>query len=177
MTPEALVTSLYRAEQLDLLHLSLISLLDMVRDQEINLVLEQSSKSDQHKKLFLEKLIAGVKSKELAAALTTELKAGNLSFFEEKPFGDFLKAMQDIAHTCVIIRLTVAIAFKEKDIKEMATLMSEKIGAQVVLSCKVDGSLIGGVIIQHGSYVSDYSLKSQLDLFRSHWHKAVAHSA
>ena len=66
---------------------------------------------------------------------------------------------------------------KEKDIKEMAEVMSQKIGAQVVLSCKVDSSLIGGAIIQHGSYVSDYSLKSQLDLFRSRWHKAVAHTA
>lgn len=164
-----LTKSFFRAEQLDLLHLSLINLLDMVKDGEVDLVLDQDSKSEQQKRLFIDKLIEGVRSQELAAFL----KAQPLDFFREKDFGTFLEAMRKEADTFDIVRLTLAIEFKEPALREMAAVLSEKIGKPVVLSIKVDRTLYGGAIVQHGSYQSDFSLHTQLDIFRSRWHRAV----
>jgi ATP synthase F1 delta subunit len=165
---------MYRAEQLDLLHLTLINLLDMVRDGEIDLVLEQDTKTDQHKNLFIEKLLTDCKSAELKKTLTEHLAADGIDFFREKNLGPFLQAIQHAANACTVVKLTVAVEFKEKDLREMAAVLSERLGKQVVLGIKVDHSLIGGAIIQHGSYLNDYSVKTQLEMYRSRWHKAVA---
>lgn len=63
--------------------------------------------------------------------------------------------------------------FKEHDVWEFAALLSKKIDRPVVVSVKVEKDLIGGAIIQFGSYLSDFSIKTQLDIFRENWHKAV----
>lgn len=164
-----LTKNFFRAEQLDLLHLSLINLLDMVKDGEVDLLLDQEGKSMKQKRLFIDKLIAGVRSEELAEFL----RAQSVDFFREKDFGAFLEAMRKEAETFDIVRLTLAIEFKENDLKEMSQLLGEKIGRPVVLSIKVDRNLYGGAIVQHGSYQSDYTVHTQLDLFRSRWHRAV----
>ena len=172
--PHELVEAMYKAEQLDLLHLSLINLIDMVRDGEIDLVLDQDNKTLTQKKLFIEKLINDITSPELKKLLTDRLKNEGVEIFSEKNIGPFLHAIQRTANGCTVVKLTVATTFKEKDLQEMAAILSERIGKQVMLSIKVDTSLIGGVIMQHGSYLSDYTVKTQLDLYRSRWHKAVA---
>jgi|GEM_PF-6856996 len=170
----ALVQELYQAEQLDLLHLAVINLLDMVKDGEIDLVLEQDNKSTEQKEAFLQKMVGEVRAAGLQKELQKHLDAHDIAFFQEKEFGPFLQTIQYAANGGVVAKLTVAIKFKDKDIKEMAAKFSAKLGKQVVLSIKVDPSLIGGAIIQHGSYLNDYSLKTQLDLYRSRWHRAVA---
>jgi F0F1-type ATP synthase delta subunit len=169
---EAITSTFHRAEQLDLLHLSLINLLDMVKDGEVDLVLDQDSKSVKQKRAFIDKLIAGVSSEELAEVLRSQ----PLDFFREKDLGEFLTALRKEAEKFEIVRLTLALEFKEQDLRDMVAVLSEKLGKPVVLSIKVDRSLFGGAIIQHGSYQSDFSLHTQLDIFRSRWHKAVVAS-
>jgi F0F1-type ATP synthase delta subunit len=164
-----LTAAFTKAEQLDLLYLSLINLMDMVKDGEVDLVLDQEGKSTKQKQLFLDKMVAGVQSVELA----THLKSQPMDFFYEKNLGPFLQQLKREADQFEIVRLTVAVVFKEKDLKEMATFLSEKLGKPTVLSIKLDKNLFGGVIVQHGSFQSDFSVHTQLDIFRSRWHRAV----
>ncbi|CAN5129830.1 hypothetical protein BH11PAT4_BH11PAT4_1190 [soil metagenome] len=163
------VSGFYKAEQLDLLYLSLISLTDMVKDGEVDLVLDQDKKSAKQKQLFIEKLVSGVQSPELK----TFLKKQPVDFFYERDLGPYLQQLKKEADQFEIVRLTVAAIFKEADLQEMANLLSEKLGKPAVLSIKVNRTLFGGAIVQHGSYQSDFSIHTQLDIFRSRWHKAV----
>lgn len=182
-TPEAIfegiLEKIYRAEQVDFLHLSLINLLDMVKDGEIDLMLEQPKKTFKQKAAFIDKVIEGIESRELRAALLEifqlelEDPAHELAFFREKYLGALLRTLQQEAEHFIIVKLVVAVDFKEKDLREMVDLLEGKIERQVALELRVDPDLIGGAIIQFGTYISDYSLKTRLDLFRSHWHRAV----
>ncbi len=169
----ALLAKLYRAEQLDALHLSIINLLDMVMDEEISLVLEQKGKTDTEKFSFLQKVVDSVHSPELHGLLEDAVHRKDLRFFDEKELGDLLRYLQKQAQQFVIVKLTVAVHFKEHDVWEFAALLSKKIDRPVVVSVKVEKDLIGGAIIQFGSYLSDFSIKTQLDIFRENWHKAV----
>lgn len=166
---QELTGSFIKAEQLDLLYLSIISLLDMVKDGEIDLVLDQEGKSVKQKRLFIDKLIDGIHSPELAESLRQQ----PLEFFYEKDFGPFLEQLKKEADKFEIVRITVALEFKEVDLREMTAFLSEKLGKPTVLSIKLDKNLFGGAIVQHGSFQSDFSLHTQLDIFRSRWHKAV----
>lgn len=166
---ESLLAQLYRADQLDFLHLSLINLLEMTAADEIEMILDQPDKSAKHKQLFLEKVIGAVSSAELQAILEKQ----DITFFRTRDFEPFLHTLQHRAQDFAVVKLSVALEFTEADLREMATLMSEKIGHPTVLAVKVEKDLIGGAIVQYGSYLSDYSLKTQLDVFRSKWHRAV----
>ena len=166
---ESLLARLYRADQLDFLHLSLINLLEMTADDEIEMILDQPEKSAKHKQLFLEKVVAAVSSPELKEVLNGQ----DITFFRTRDFEPFLHTLQHRAQEFAVVKLSVAIEFTEADLREMAALMGEKIGHPTVLAVKVEKDLVGGAVVQYGSYLSDYSLKTQLDVFRSKWHRAV----
>ncbi len=169
----AMLGKLYRAEQLDALHLSIINLLDMVMDEELSLVLEQKNKSEAEKLSFLQKVVDSVHSPELHGVLEDAIHRKDLAFFDEKELGDLLRFLQKEAQQFTIVRLTLALHFKEHDIWEFAALLSKKINKPVVISVKVEKDLIGGAIIQFGSYLSDFSIRSQIEIFQENWHKAV----
>lgn len=175
---------IYLASQLDVLHLSLINVIDMVKDGEIDLLLDQAGKSPKQKALFLQKIVDGVESTELRQALQETLneQAGtamqsavedSFSFFREHALADLLHRLQSNAESITIVRLQVATEFKPDDLREMATLLSKKINQQVALLPTVEHSLIGGAIVQFGTYLSDYSVRARLEQFRAHWHRAV----
>ena len=167
---------LYLAEQLDRLHLSIINLMEMVQDEELTLILDQPDKTDKHKILFLEKIIRSISSPELRTILDEALKRKDFAFFSEKELSGVLRALQEAAAKLIVVRISVAIEFKPEDVRAMADLLTEKVGRQTVVSLKVDRSLIGGAIVQNGNYLSDYSIKTQLEIFRSRWHHAVSDS-
>ena len=113
------------------------------------------------------------KSEELQNILTEQISKGNLDFFSKKEFPDFLAHLQREVEKIVIVKLTVALKFKEPDLKAMASLLSEKIGKPVAFQLTVDRSLIGGAIIQYGNYLSDYSIRTKLGEFKEQWHEAI----
>lgn len=168
-----IISSLILSEELDLLHSSLSALFDMSDEGEIDLILEQSKKSDKQKVLYLEKVIKAVESPALRHLMETELQAGHLEFFSGKYLSDFLHNLQREAERTCVIKLTTAIKFKPQDIRQMTQLLTEKVGRPTVLEIKVEPSLIGGAIVQHGSYISDYSIKTRLGQFRTEWKEAV----
>src|ERR1044072_178401 len=183
-----LLDKLYLAEQVDLLTLSLINLQDMIKDGEIDLVLQQAKKSVKQKAFFIQKIIEAVESPELRQMLEAELNrdlqntvkdSGNehsFDYFREKNLEDVLHSLQGEAEKVGIVRLTVAIEFKEKDLREMAAFLTERLERKTALHVTVDKSLIGGVVVQSGNYISDYTVKTRLDQYRAQWHEAVVHA-
>jgi len=168
-----ILAQIYTARQLDLLHLSIINLLDMIKDGEIDLVLEQTKKTAKEKKAFIQKIIDSVDSPELAGALQPELDSNAVDFFLEKHLKEYLVQLQREAEKMVSVKLTTAIEFKTKDVKEMAERLSHTLGKPTVLNLTVDHSLIAGAIVQYGNYITDYSLKVRLEQFRNHWEEAA----
>ena len=169
-----IVSQLVLAEDLDKLHLAVTHLLEKAESGDLDAILEQNDKNAAQKKSALEKEIADLPSPVLQEALHQPLTANNLDFFSEKYLPDFLHNLQHAAEKIEVVRLTVACRFKPADIKDMAQLLGERVGHPIAFTLEVDNSLIGGVIIQHGTYISDYSLRSRLNQFREHWRGQMA---
>ena len=172
-----ILSQIYTAKQLDVLHLSIINLLDMIKDGEIDLVLEQNKKTAKQKKAFIQKIIDSLESSELVTPLQNELDAGNVDFFFEKHLKEYLGQLQHEAEKVVPVKLTTAIEFKVKDLRDMVDQLTRSLGKPTVLNISVDHSLIAGAIVQYGNYITDYSLKSRLEQFRKHWEEAVIERA
>jgi len=169
----AILATISSAEELDQIHLSLVQLLDMANDGELDLILDQSSKTAKQKELFLTKVVDSLASAELKKELHPIVKSGNFDFFSKRNLSDWAEALEREAEDIEVINLQVALDFKPKEVREFIEVLSKKIGHPVALNIKVDHSLVGGAIIQHGNYLSDYSVKTRLDQFRSSWHRAV----
>ncbi|MBU6389788.1 F0F1 ATP synthase subunit delta, partial [Patescibacteria group bacterium] len=90
-----------------------------------------------------------------------------------KNLTSFIQTLQREAEKIQIVTLTVAYNFPEPDLKEMAYLLTTRVGRPVALDISVERSLIGGVIVQYGNYITDYSVRASLNQFREHWHRAV----
>lgn len=171
------VSGLFMAEQIDLMHLSVASLSDAVNAGETDLFLEQPGKSAQQKKLYLEKLVGECRSPELRDLLKKPLQAGETEFFFRKTLTEFLADLDHAVEQVQIIRLTVAIQFKPADLKALAATVSERLGRPIALDITVDGTLIGGAVVQHGNYITDYSISSRLVRFRQEWKAAAIDTA
>jgi len=175
--PQSLIAQitdkLYLADQIDLLHLAIASLDETVRSGDTDLILEQVGKSAQQKKLYLDKLVASVRSPELQTALAEKVREGDIDFFLRKNFAEFLDDLENTSEDVQIVRLTVAVKFKDADIRHLVALLADRLGHPVAFDLQVDPTLIGGAIIQYGSYLNDYSLKSRLSTFREHWKQAA----
>jgi F0F1-type ATP synthase delta subunit len=54
----------------------------------------------------------------------------------------------------------------------MVDQLEQQLGTPVALALKVEHSLIGGAVVQYGTAIRDYSIRSRLELIRDHWKKA-----
>lgn len=170
---QRIIDEIYLAQQVDDLHLSLINLLEMVDEEELELVLEQPKKSSKQKDAYLTKVIDQLPSKELAEALTEAHKKEGLDFFGKHSFAAWIKQLQRLAETIQVVKVTFALEFKEKDLRQIALEFSQRSGKKTAFDISIDKRMLGGLIIQYGNYITDYSLRARIDQFRSTWHKAV----
>lgn len=174
---QVIISQLLMAEQLDHLHVSLTNLTEMIERGEIDLILEQPNKSLNQKTLYLQKIIGEIYSPELKDYLENKLAAvkalDDLDFFLQRNLRPILANLQKKAEGIKVVRLTLALDFEEKDLQEMAKILTDKIKQPVVLEVEIDHSLIGGTIIQLGNFISDYSLRTRLNQFRNKWKAAV----
>lgn len=170
---EEVLHEMISGQQLDRLHLSLVQLLDMANEGELDLILDQPNKTKHHKELFLRKVVDSLSCPELQIPLRAILREGNTDFFSRRNLVDWAKDLEHQAEAIAVIKLTVAIPFESREVRQFIRVLSRKMGRPVALEITTDPSLIGGVVIQHGNYLSDYSLKSRLDQFRSSWQRAV----
>lgn len=60
------------------------------------------------------------------------------------------------------VEVTAAYALDDKQAQALANTLKEKLSRQVNLSCQVDASLIGGVLIRAGDLVIDASIRGKL---------------
>lgn len=170
---QTIIGQLHLTEQLDALNLDIVNLRDLVQDGEIELVLGQASKSSQQKIAFLEKIIIKLLSPELKNTFQFVLHGGDIDFFGSTNLPIFLDTLQSAITNIAVVTLTVAITFKPEDLRELSQEATDKIGRPVVFDLRVDRTLLGGAIVRYGNYISDYSLKTRLEQFRTNWRSAV----
>jgi len=169
-----ILSNLLHSQQFDRLYISVTSLSDMSRAGDLDIFLDQTQKSEKQKILYVQKVINDVISEELKASLSKALSEYGFDYFFSKNLSSFLAALQKTAEAIRTVRLEVAVDFKEKDLKEMANVVSNKLKCPIALDITINKDIIGGAIIQYGTYISDYSLKTRLMQFRTHWHRAVS---
>jgi F0F1-type ATP synthase delta subunit len=170
---KSLINQLHLTLQVDLLHLALTNLMEMVVAGEIDLILDQQMKSITQKKAFIAKIVSMVESPLLRKALEEKLAKGDLEFFRERNLGDILRHLQHAAEEIAVVKLRFALDFKEVDLHEMVAQLEEQLDKKVVLDISVDRSLIGGAIVQYGTFIRDYTVRARLEQFRDHWQKAA----
>lgn len=171
-TPE-LFAQFYLAEQVDLLHLSITNLAEMVKQGEVDLILDQRDKNDSQKKAFLQKIVAGVESPLFKQYLEGRLTDNDIEFFRERNLNAALSTIQHEAEKIVVVKLTLALEFKEPELRQMAAQLSEQLEAPVVLDITIEKGLMGGAIVQYGTAIRDFSLRTRLEQVREHWKSAV----
>lgn len=169
----AVISQLLLAKELDTLHLSLINLRNLAAEGEIDLVLDQVNKSTSQKSLFLEKILKDLPSLPLRKSLMGAMQSEGLGFFAKQRLTDTVSRLQAAAEHVQVLKLNLATEFKEKELHLFATTLANKLGRPVVLELTVQKELLGGVVIQYGAYISDYSMRSRLQQFSEHWESAV----
>jgi F0F1-type ATP synthase delta subunit len=171
-----IIDQLYLTLQVDLLHLALTNLTEMVAAGEIDLILDQRNKSAAQKKAFLQKIITAIESPLLRKALDEKLQDNDLEFFRERNLGSTIRQIQHEAEDIAIVGLRLATDFKEEDLKSMVRQLEEQLHRNVALDISIERGLIGGAVVQFGTAIRDYSIRARLEQFRDHWKKAVVES-
>ena len=74
------------------------------------------------------------------------------------------------------VEITTAVALESAETDRITSFVSGLIRSEVVLTTKVDESIIGGLVIQIGDRLLDGSTKARLDGLRSRMHTEIAAS-
>ena len=72
------------------------------------------------------------------------------------------------------VEVTTAIALDEAEANRITSFVSELVRREVVLTTKVDESILGGLVIQIGDRLLDGSTKSRLDGLKNRLHTEIA---
>ena len=72
------------------------------------------------------------------------------------------------------VEVTTAIALDEAEANRITSFVSELVRREVVLTIKVDESILGGLVIQIGDRLLDGSTKARLDGLKNRLHTEIA---
>ena len=72
------------------------------------------------------------------------------------------------------VEVTTAIALDEAEANRITSFVSELVRREVVLTTKVDESILGGLVIQIGDRLLDGSTKARLDGLKNRLHTEIA---
>ena len=75
------------------------------------------------------------------------------------------------------VEVTTAIALEEAEANRITSFVSELVRREVVLTTKVDESILGGLVIQIGDRLLDGSTKARLDGLKNRLHTEIASTA
>ena len=75
------------------------------------------------------------------------------------------------------VEITTAVALESAETDRIYSFVSSLVQQEVVLTTKVDESILGGLVIQIGDRLLDGSTKARLDGLRNSLHKEIADSA
>ena len=156
---------------LDAASSSITMLRELLNSGELALLNEKpSTKAQQLTRLA--HLVGSLESVMLRTQLEKEILAKNIEFFSTHRMRGWIEGQQKMIDRVGVVHLEVAVNFKLKDVEYFRELLSVKIGGPVVLEITVTKSLIGGAIVQHGTYRMDASVKSRLERFGKSWQQA-----
>jgi F-type H+-transporting ATPase subunit delta len=80
--------------------------------------------------------------------------------------GDMIRAYQSLVAAAkgeIEAQVTSAEKLSDKHVKDLKAALKASLGRDVQLSTRVDGSILGGLIVKVGSRMIDNSLKTKLD--------------
>ena len=72
------------------------------------------------------------------------------------------------------VEVTTAIALDEAEANRITSFVSELVRREVILTTKVDESILGGLVIQIGDRLLDGSTKARLDGLKNRLHTEIA---
>lgn len=168
-----LLQELVETKQLDQLNADIIFLKDTNGCGDMDLILDDPQKTAGQKTLYVQKIIDTLTYSRLKYFFQQVLNLGELKEFKDDNLSLFVEELSKKLKDYQIVRLTVALDFNKKDLKEMADEAAKKIGTPVVFNLTIDKSLMGGAIIQFGNYLLDHSLKTKLDNFQENWQESI----
>jgi hypothetical protein len=94
----------YRADQVDLLHVAIANMTEMITAGDIDIFLDLAGKTAAQKKAFLQKIINGIESPELRSALQAKLAEDDIEFFRERNLSIMFTALQKEAERITIVK-------------------------------------------------------------------------
>ena len=74
------------------------------------------------------------------------------------------------------VEITTAVPLESAETDRISSFVSELVHAEVVLTTRVDESILGGLVIQIGDQLMDGSTKARLDGLRNRLHTEIAAS-
>ena len=74
------------------------------------------------------------------------------------------------------VEITTAVPLESAETDRISSFVSELVRAEVVLTTRVDESILGGLVIQIGDQLMDGSTKARLDGLRNRLHTEIAAS-
>ena len=75
------------------------------------------------------------------------------------------------------VEITTAVQLEDAETTRISQFVSELVQREVVLTTRVDESILGGMVIQIGDRLLDGSIKARLDGLRNRLHTEIAASA
>lgn len=69
-------------------------------------------------------------------------------------------------HNQIQVNVTSRSELTKKQLSKLQDILAASTGKEILLSVKIDDSIIGGMIVNYGSYKLDFSLKTKLNELR-----------
>ena len=99
-------------------------------------------------------------SKSVLAFLKILAKNGRLKILLSSLIG--FKSLVKSLHQEVNIHLTTALPMDEENVKKIKVILSRKTDKKINIISNVDKKIIGGIILQSGSYLIDASIRNKI---------------
>ena len=82
-------------------------------------------------------------------------------------------ALLDVHHGRQQVEVTSAVLLDDAELTQITSFVSDLISKEVVVTTRVDESIMGGVVIQIGDQLLDGSTRSRLEALRNRMHSEV----
>lgn len=130
----------------------------MANDDVKAVVTSPRVKTDQLEELMLQ--LAGSPNKEQGNFIRILVQGGRLTVVPE--IAQLFELLRAEAEKSAQVTVSSAFALSDEQQKKIATALKVRLGTEVKLSCTVDKTLLGGIVIRMGDKVIDGSANTRL---------------
>jgi F-type H+-transporting ATPase subunit delta len=137
---------------------------EVLKDDQLRLMLESPRISAERKNAALEQTIGGLISPEASNLLKVIGQRGRFNLMSDVItwFDELADRALNIHHYTV----TTAVPLTEDERRRLSEKLAVE-GGQVVLTEQVDANLLGGMVVRHEDIIRDYSLRTRLETLRA----------